>query len=55
LHVRPFNVEEQRRILTVGACLTCHPARSPTLQRALRDFKSVVDARRPVCLLPSWN
>jgi hypothetical protein len=21
---RPFNVAEQRRILTVGACLTCH-------------------------------
>ena len=22
--VRPFNIEEQRRILQVGACLTCH-------------------------------
>ena len=27
--VRPFSVEEQRRILTVGACLTCHEGDSP--------------------------
>ncbi|MBK6336777.1 MAG: hypothetical protein IPF60_13815 [Betaproteobacteria bacterium] len=53
--VRPFNVEEQRRILTVGACLTCHDERSPPMQRAVRDFKTVVAARRPACLLPSWK
>jgi hypothetical protein len=53
--VRPFNVEEQQRILNVGACLTCHPARSPTMQRAVRDFAAVVKARRPQCLLPTWN
>jgi hypothetical protein len=53
--VRPFNMEEQRRILTVGACLTCHPARSPLMRRAVRDFKAVVAARRPECLLPSWK
>jgi hypothetical protein len=53
--VRPFDVEEQRRILTVGACLTCHLPDSLPMQRAVRDFKAVVDARSTACLLPSWK
>jgi hypothetical protein len=53
--VRPFSVDEQRRILTVGACLTCHPANSPLMQRSVRDFAALVAARRPVCLMPSWR
>jgi len=31
--VRPFSVEEQRRILRVGACLTCHAGDQPPLRR----------------------
>jgi len=53
--VRPFSVDEQRRILTVGACLTCHPAKSPVMKRSVRDFTALVAARRPVCLMPSWR
>ena len=43
--VRPFTVEEQRRILRVGACLTCHPAESAVMRDSVRDFDAVV-ARR---------
>lgn len=53
--VRPFSVEEQRRILTVGACLTCHSPQSAVMRRSVRDFAAVVAARRPVCLLPVWR
>jgi len=40
-NTRPFTVEEQRRILTVGACLTCHSAESPPMRQGLRDFPAV--------------
>lgn len=32
---RPLSVEEQRRILTVGGCLQCHPGTDPMWTRAL--------------------
>lgn len=32
---RPLSVAEQRRVLAVGACLTCHPANDPLWERAL--------------------
>ena len=53
--VRPFSVQEQRRILTVGACLTCHAANSIVMRRSVRDFDALVAARKPACLLPSWR
>ncbi len=36
--VRPFAVEEQRRILRVGACLACHAGTSAVMQQAIADF-----------------
>ena len=45
--VRPFNVDEQRRILTVGACLTCHDERSPPMQRATQDFPATLRPPQP--------
>ncbi len=53
--VRPFSVEEQRRILRVGACLTCHDERSAVMRESLRDFDAVLARRSPRCLLPAWN
>ena len=46
---RPFSVEEQRRILTVGACLTCHAGDSPVMTRALADFAATLAARSRRC------
>jgi len=53
--VRPFTVEEQRRILAVGACLTCHAENSRVMQRALDDF-AATQARKSVrCAEPRFD
>lgn len=52
--VRPFTPEEQRRILEVGACLTCHAGNSPTMRAALEDFGATVARRSRRCAVPSW-
>ena len=53
--VRPFTVEEQRRILRVGACLTCHPGDSAVMRESVRDFDALLRRRSARCLLPAWN
>jgi hypothetical protein len=53
--MRPLDVDEQRRVLRVGACLTCHAGESPVMQRALRDFGAALAQRSPRCVLPRWN
>jgi hypothetical protein len=53
--LRPFTVAEQRRILSVGACLTCHPGDSAVMQRALADFSAAVNRRSDRCVLPVWE
>jgi hypothetical protein len=58
--VRPFTIEEQKRILTVGACLTCHqsdvagpaPRRMGNLWR--QDFRTALARLSPQCLSPAW-
>jgi hypothetical protein len=52
---RPFSVEEQRRILTVGACLACHAGDSAVMTRALEDFEGTLSRRSARCALPSWQ
>ena len=51
---RPFSAEEQRRILTVGACLSCHAGDSAVMRRAQADFSAAVAGRSPRCVMPSW-
>ena len=51
---RPFSVAEQRRILTVGACLACHAGDSPVMKRALEDFEGTLSRKSARCALPSW-
>lgn len=53
--VRPFTVEEQRRILTVGACLTCHQPDSPVMRDSVRDFAALFTRRTRRCLAPVWD
>ena len=53
--VRPFSVEEQRRILTVGACLTCHEDDSRVMRESVKNFEMLTARRRSACRLPVWE
>jgi hypothetical protein len=53
--VRPFSIREQQRILTVGACLTCHADESAEMRESLLDFDKLLEARSSECILPSWS
>lgn len=51
--VRPFDIDEQKRILTVGACLTCHKPESSMMKVYLdRGEMPKVSSK---CLLPVWD
>lgn len=52
--VRPFSPEEQRRILQVGACLTCHAGDSEVMKQSVADFATVQARRSPRCAFPEW-
>ncbi len=52
--VRPLTVDEQRRILRVGACLSCHAGESKVMRSALADFDAALARRSPRCALPQW-
>lgn len=51
-NTRPFNLEEQKKILTVGACLTCHQEDSKVIKDCLKDFKEQYRKRKPICSIP---
>jgi quinol-cytochrome oxidoreductase complex cytochrome b subunit len=53
-NMRTFNIEEQKRILKVGACLTCHDAASAVMKRSLFDFEKEIRAKSKSCVLPVW-
>jgi ActR/RegA family two-component response regulator len=52
--VRPLSVDEQKRILRVGACLTCHPGDSPVMRGSVRGFEALLARRGPRCVVPAW-
>ena len=54
-NARPFTVAEQKRILRVGACLTCHAGTSPTMLRGLDDFDKTLKGVSERCVLPVWE
>ena len=50
---RPFNVEEQKKLLFVGACLQCHDDNSKVMRQTLElglDF--TLDNLSDSCVLP---
>jgi hypothetical protein len=49
---RPFSLEEQDRILRVGACLGCHDPALPEHKELYRDFKRSLRELSPRCLVP---
>tara|TARA_R110002050_G_scaffold263772_1_gene404420 strand:+ start:15657 stop:17531 length:1875 start_codon:yes stop_codon:yes gene_type:complete len=53
LNYTPFTVTEQQKILTVGACLTCHTGESELMKKSLLvDFKTILEALTADCKLP---
>lgn len=53
--VYPFDIGEQKRILTVGTCLTCHKDDSKVMKQSLHNFTELVDRRSEQCILPTWE
>jgi hypothetical protein len=49
---RPFTLAEQKKILTVGACLTCHNNNSRVMKDALKDFEKVISHKSKDCIVP---
>ncbi|MCP5064022.1 MAG: hypothetical protein GY936_16390 [Ignavibacteriae bacterium] len=54
-NVRPFNLEEQKKILIVGACLTCHKSESEVMKKSLVDYDKLFLELSRRCVLPEWN
>ncbi len=52
-NIRPFTVEEQKKILTVGACLNCHKSDSEPMKQYLNTGKMPRLSNK--CLSPKWN
>jgi hypothetical protein len=52
--VFPFTVDQQKLILTVGACLTCHQDDSKIMEQSVINFDSLVSVRSKKCVLPTW-
>ena len=53
-YTRPFTVEEQKRILLVGSCLTCHDEKSDVMKNSLVDFEKVLENLSKKCVVPSY-
>lgn len=53
---RPFDREEQKRILTVGACLQCHVPDSDLMERSLSEgINPLLLERNEQCKLPQFD
>jgi hypothetical protein len=48
--MRPFNLIEQKRILAVGGCLTCHKENSGIMKQSLYDFGAVEKRMSRKCI-----
>lgn len=51
-NARPFNLQEQKAILVVGACLTCHDENSVVMKESLVDFPALLKRISSKCILP---
>lgn len=53
LTFRPLSVKEQQRVLTIGACLTCHEQTSKLMQQSIhQDFKELLNKVTSDCRVP---
>ncbi len=51
-NTRPFTIDEQKRILLVGSCLTCHNENSIVMKESLYDFEKLLKRATKKCILP---
>lgn len=54
-NARPFNIMEQKKILTVGACLSCHQPEGMIMQEGLKDFEIILENVGENCVVPVWE
>ncbi len=55
LNFTPFSIQEQQKILTVGACLTCHMQDSDVMKESLNmDFKLLLNRITEQCRKPTF-
>ncbi len=52
---RPFQRKEQEKILTVGACLSCHPGTPANNQKIYKEFSKSLTKMTPACVLPEYR
>ena len=50
-NLTPFTIEQQKNILRVGVCLTCHADDSKIMQKGLVDFKSILEMKSEKCVV----
>ncbi len=51
---RPFNLKEQEKMLTVGACLTCHEENGEIILNSLDNFQTSLKSLSNKCILPQF-
>ena len=54
-NVAPFDIDRQKKILTVGACLTCHNEGSAVMAESLYNFDNLLKQMPGQCILPDWE
>lgn len=54
VNTRPFTVDEQKKVLLVGACLTCHEEKSYVMSESLNDFEKLLNRISKKCVLPKY-
>jgi len=52
--LRPFTVIEQKHILEVGSCLTCHDEKSKVMDQALGNYQQTLVRRSAKCIITAW-
>ena len=54
-NVSPLTIEQQKQILTVGACLICHSENSKVMKESLNNFDILLENRSEKCIIPEWK
>lgn len=50
-NLKPFSIEQQKKILQVGACLNCHEDNTDIMQNSLVDYKKVLGEISENCVV----
>jgi hypothetical protein len=53
-NTRPFTIEEQKNILTIGSCFTCHKENDKRTITAIKNYPKSKKMLSKKCILPTW-